>query len=191
MARREQTTRALGSEWSGHARLPAFSDQIPENFRVEATFRVRSQLTAEDQRAYKSWADEMERLRVIKRVRRRQLNVCLQPQVVHAKGKTRITHNCRPLATGVTKTSRFPHSQSPLVIHRWAAAQAAIVKLDLLKAFHSVPLAEDQRRFYGFIVLHNAPQWSTSSTMVHNAIREHAPERWSTIQQCNCAGTRV
>ncbi|EZG43126.1 putative RNA-directed DNA polymerase [Gregarina niphandrodes] len=62
----------------------------------------------------------------------------------------RITHDCRPLLPFITTDGRFPNVQGCWPIVTRAAQQPYLAKIDLKKAFHSIPLADDQIGAYAF-----------------------------------------
>ncbi|EZG43047.1 RNA-directed DNA polymerase [Gregarina niphandrodes] len=64
--------------------------------------------------------------------------------------KDRVTHDCRPLLPYVNDAGRFPNIQSCWPIITWGAQQARLAKIDLSKAFHTIPLPPDQVGTYAF-----------------------------------------
>ena len=63
----------------------------------------------------------------------------------------RVTHNLRPSYPYVQKDGKMPREQNATPIIAWATSKHTIMKIDLTKAFHSVPVAEDQVGNYSFL----------------------------------------
>eukprot|EP01053_Blabericola_migrator_P000524 Blabericola_migrator_1__523@NODE_1129_length_5339_cov_2973_663126_g723_i1_p1_GENE_NODE_1129_length_5339_cov_2973_663126_g723_i1NODE_1129_length_5339_cov_2973_663126_g723_i1_p1_ORF_typecomplete_len665_score86_76RVT_1/PF00078_27/5_3e12DNA_pol_viral_C/PF00336_18/2_1e03DNA_pol_viral_C/PF00336_18/0_0076_NODE_1129_length_5339_cov_2973_663126_g723_i124484442 len=63
----------------------------------------------------------------------------------------RVTHDCSILAPFVRANGHFPATQLPQAIRAWARTRKYLVKIDLTKAFHRIPLAESQQQYYCFV----------------------------------------
>ncbi|EZG42905.1 putative reverse transcriptase [Gregarina niphandrodes] len=94
---------------------------------------------------YRQWIDNLLTQGKLKQLNQRP-NFTLPVRIVNE----RVTHDCRPLLPFITTDGRFPNVQSCWPIVAWAAQQPYLAKIDLTKAFHSIPLAQDQIGAYAF-----------------------------------------
>ncbi|EZG68851.1 putative Pol protein [Gregarina niphandrodes] len=94
---------------------------------------------------YRKWRDDLLNQGKITKLNHKP-NFTLHARIVNE----RVTHDCRPLLPFITTDGGFPNIQSCWPIVAWAAQQAYLAKIDLTKAFHSIPLASDQVGAYAF-----------------------------------------
>ena len=128
---------------SDEVTLPPFSDDI----KLTAPLRARQRpLSHKARKVLQDWIHKMTSRGVISKVDPDYPKALLATVVV----KDRVTHNCAILSASVRKDGRFPNSQLPQSIWTWSRTVPYLCKIDLSKAFHSIPLQEDQKPYYCF-----------------------------------------
>ena len=122
--------------------LPPFNDGIDLRYKLKD---MQSKLSQKDSQVYSAWISKLLQRGAIERTS----DTCVTLPA-HVVGD-RVTHDCRRLAPFVNKESKFPGLQLPTHIQSWALCQSHIAKIDLSKAYHSIPLDVSQRKYYGFL----------------------------------------
>lgn len=129
-------------------RLSEFNDHIQFKGQMEPPFRY---LNPTKTMIYQEWIDDALKKGWIEQCERADISLYAVPQIVpKPNGNFRITHDCRFINSFSDSSNKFPSEQfvEPLVI--WARGRRRLGHIDLVKAFHTVPLAHSQRQFYGF-----------------------------------------
>eukprot|EP00917_Polyrhabdina_sp_WS-2016_P032555 GHVP01069422.1.p1 GENE.GHVP01069422.1~~GHVP01069422.1.p1 ORF type:complete len:329 (+),score=49.61 GHVP01069422.1:115-987(+) len=99
---------------------------------------------------YMLWLTTMLDLKKIKPMKQDDIHYFGPAVLVPKPNKSlRVTHDFSGLKD---QTSLFQFNQTKIEkIWTWAAKQKFLVKLDFIKAFHSVPIDNEDTKFYGFI----------------------------------------
>ncbi|EZG51290.1 RNA-directed DNA polymerase, partial [Gregarina niphandrodes] len=123
--------------------VPAFSERLDVN--KLPSYHGRLPKTMKQVTIYRNWIQNLLQQGKIRKLPQKP-RFTLPVRIVNE----RVTHDCRPLLPFITTDGRFPNLQSCWPIVTWAAQQPHLAKIDLKKAFHSIPLANDQIGAYAF-----------------------------------------
>eukprot|EP00917_Polyrhabdina_sp_WS-2016_P025283 GHVP01054460.1.p1 GENE.GHVP01054460.1~~GHVP01054460.1.p1 ORF type:complete len:478 (+),score=56.85 GHVP01054460.1:366-1799(+) len=119
------------------------------------TIKISNELTSQSlkearRRFLLLWLNTMLSLKKIKERNEEEIKYFGPTVLVPKPNKSlRVTHDFSGLKN---QTSLFSFNQLKIErIWTWASRQRFMVKLDFIKAFHSVPIDEEDTKFYGFI----------------------------------------
>eukprot|EP00917_Polyrhabdina_sp_WS-2016_P023471 GHVP01050857.1.p1 GENE.GHVP01050857.1~~GHVP01050857.1.p1 ORF type:complete len:532 (+),score=63.93 GHVP01050857.1:513-2108(+) len=124
---------------------------VSQQSRLEAERRLN---LAKNNKAkmdgYVLWIDTMLQLQKIQETNKEDLTF-FGPTVIVPKpnGAVRVTHDFSGLSDF---TPLFKFRQEKIEnIWSWASAKKYLIKIDFIKAFHAVPIAANDQKFYGFL----------------------------------------
>lgn len=118
-----------------------------ENIQAEhIPSRGQKQLNNEQQKALDKWVQTLLAQNKIQLIAPEKVKHILSTVVIG----DRITHNCQDLYPYIAETGRFPQGQAVGPIVLWSIGKAHLAKIDLTKAFHTIPLHPSQRPYYCF-----------------------------------------
>src|SRR5699024_3612167 len=125
----------------GARKLPFSEDMRPGTRLIPVT---EAKLSIQQQEVVSGWDELMLSMKVIEPCQ----DIPTMRTVVAAND--RVTHNAQGLYIAIQKDGKFPGGQNTHAIMAWAYVQKYLAKVDLSKAFHSIPVREDQKKYYCF-----------------------------------------